>query len=69
MPNHVSEAVLLCGGNSERLGFAKEMLRVDGVPLAAAMARRLQGLFDAVALVSNHPAYLEHWVNVPIFSD
>jgi FdhD protein len=69
MPNHVLEAVLLCGGDSERLGFAKEMLRVDGVPLAAAMASRLQRLFDALTLVSNHPAYLEHWVNVPIFSD
>jgi len=37
-------AALLCGGQSKRLGYPKEMLRVDGEPLAAKMAERLQRL-------------------------
>lgn len=69
MAVHVTEAFLLCGGSSERLGFAKEMLRVDGAPLAVAMVRKLQGLFDDVAVVSNRPAYLEHWLSVPVYCD
>ena len=62
-------AVLLCGGRSERLGFPKEMLRVDGAPLAVQMLRRLKGLFEDVALSTNHPAYLRHLVDVPVLAD
>ncbi len=69
MPERVTEAFLLCGGDSDRMGFPKEMLRVDGMPLAAAMVQRLQTAFDRVALVGNHPDYLRHWVDVPIHTD
>ncbi|MHC4788849.1 MAG: molybdenum cofactor guanylyltransferase, partial [Planctomycetota bacterium] len=69
MASGIREAVLLCGGGSERLGFAKEMLRVDGVPLAAALVRGLRSVFEDVALVTNRPAYLEHWLSVPIWTD
>ncbi len=65
----VSEAFLLCGGSSRRLGFPKEMLRVDGVPLAIAMARRLQQVFPRVAVVTNRPAYLEPWLDAPVHED
>ncbi len=69
MPENVTEAFVLCGGESERLGFAKEMLRVDGMPLAAAMVQKLQRLFSASAVITNHPAYLEHWLTVPVWPD
>ncbi|MFO8006258.1 MAG: NTP transferase domain-containing protein, partial [Candidatus Brocadiia bacterium] len=65
----VSEAFLLCGGGSRRLGFPKEMLRVDGVPLAVAMVRRLREVFPQVAVVTNRPDYLEHWLDVPVYRD
>jgi FdhD protein len=65
----ITEAFLLCGGGSERLGFAKEMLRVDGRPLAAAMVRRLGELFPSVSVVTNRPAYLRHWLEVPLVGD
>lgn len=63
-------AVLLCGGKSERLGFPKEMLRVDGAPLAVQMVRRLKALFDKVALSTPDGSYLRHLVEgVPIIED
>ncbi|KPK65191.1 MAG: hypothetical protein AMK73_03690 [Planctomycetes bacterium SM23_32] len=64
-----TEAVLLCGGESERLGFAKEMLRVDGAPLAVKMVERLRRLFPSVAVVSNRPEYLTHLLDAPIHRD
>jgi len=69
VPDTATEAFLLCGGDSERLGFPKEMLRVDGVPLAVAMVRRLGEIFPAVAVVTNHPEWLEHWLDVPLHTD
>lgn len=75
MCHSLTEAFLLCGGDSQRLGFPKEMLRVDGMPLAVAMVERLRRLFSAVAVVSNHPGYLEHFLRagehdgVPIYPD
>lgn len=54
------EAALLCGGASERFGFPKEMLRVDGTPLAVRLVERLRPLFKRVTVVTNRPAYLEH---------
>ena len=64
-----SEAVLLCGGGSRRLGFPKEMLRVDGAPLAVKMAARLSELFDKVTVVTNRPAYLQWTLDVPVIED
>ncbi len=62
-------ALLLCGGRSRRLGYPKEMLRVDGAPLAAQMTRRLRRLFPNVAVVSNKPEFLEPFVDAPIHRD
>jgi FdhD protein len=69
MRGSVSEAFLLCGGDSKRLGFPKEMIRVDGAPLAVSMVAELQSLFQEVAVVSNRSAYLEHWLGVPLHAD
>ena len=69
MVGEVREAFLLCGGASTRLGYPKEMLRVDGMTLAAALVRRLRGVFERVAVVSNRPAYLEHCLDVPVRTD
>ena len=62
-------AVLLCGGQSRRLGYPKEMLRVDGEPLAAKMVERLQRLFASVAVVTDRPDFLRYCVHAPIHSD
>jgi len=71
MPNestHIA-AVLLCGGESRRLGFPKEMIRVDGDPLAVKQVRKLQSVFPRVLVSSNHPEYLRHLLDVPIIED
>ncbi len=62
-------AAVLCGGDSRRLGFAKEMLRVDGAPLAVQMVRRLEPLFDRVAVVTGRPDYLAPWPQVTVIGD
>ncbi|MCX6376336.1 MAG: molybdenum cofactor guanylyltransferase, partial [Armatimonadetes bacterium] len=62
-------AALLCGGLSERLNYPKEMLRVDGAPLAVPLARRLREVFASVSVVSNHPDYLRYCFDGPILSD
>ena len=64
-----TEAAVLCGGDSRRLGFAKEMLRVDGAPLAVQMVRRLEPLFDRVAVVTGRPDYLAPWPEVTVIED
>ncbi|MFW6189778.1 MAG: formate dehydrogenase accessory sulfurtransferase FdhD [Planctomycetota bacterium] len=69
MPPTISEAFLLCGGESRRLGFPKEMIRADGAPLAVALVRRLQSVFERVSVVTNHPAYLDTWLDVPLWRD
>jgi len=63
------EAVLLCGGASRRLGFPKEMLRVDGAPLAVKTAARLGEVFRRVTIVTNRPAYLRWASDVPVIED
>jgi len=62
-------AALLCGGLSERLNYPKEMLRVDGAPLAVHLARRLREVFASVSVISNHPDYLRYCFDGPILSD
>lgn len=69
MLEDITEAFLLCGGESERLGFPKEMLRVEGEPLAARLVDRLRRVFADVAVVTNRPSYLAHWMDVPIYED
>ena len=62
-------AVLLCGGSSGRLGFPKEMLRVDGAPLAVHLVRRLKAVCPEVSVSTNHPDYLRYCVEAPVFAD
>ena len=68
-PSDDATGVLLCGGSSRRLGFPKEMLRVDGAPLAVHMVRRLREWFREVVVSSNHPAYLAPWTDAPVIED
>ena len=62
-------AALLCGGTSRRLGFPKEMLRVDGEPLAVKLTRRLQEAFGEVLVLTNNPLFLQHRLHVPLVKD
>jgi len=68
-PSNNIAAVLLCGGSSGRLGFAKEMLRVDGAPLAAHLVQRLRTVCSEVSVSTNHPEYLRYCVAAPVFAD
>lgn len=67
-PGDVS-AVLLCGGDSRRLSFPKEMLRVDREPLAAKLVERLKSVCGGVSVVTNRPEYLRPYLDVPIHTD
>ncbi|HEV1997469.1 MAG TPA: molybdenum cofactor guanylyltransferase [Candidatus Dormibacteraeota bacterium] len=44
--------LVLCGGESSRMGFDKALLEVDGRPLAAVLADRLAEVCDSVMLAS-----------------
>jgi len=68
-PAHRCEAFILCGGDSRRMGYPKEMLRVDGEPLAARLLERLREAFERVSLVTSRPAFLRHCVDAPIHTD
>ena len=68
-PAEDTTGVLLCGGSSRRLGFPKEMLRVDGAPLAVHMIRRMRAWFREVFVSSNRPAYLRPWTDAPVLKD
>jgi len=63
------EAVLLCGGESRRLGYPKEMLRVEGAPLAVKITERLKEVFASVSVSSNRPDFLRYCLDVPIHRD
>ncbi|MFP4613313.1 MAG: formate dehydrogenase accessory sulfurtransferase FdhD [Spirochaetaceae bacterium] len=62
-------AVLLCGGDSRRLGYPKEVLRVDGEPLAVKLVKWLAALFPRVMVSTNRPERLRHLLDVPLVSD
>ena len=44
--------LVLCGGESSRMGFDKALLEIDGRPLAAVLADRLAEVCDNVMLAS-----------------
>ena len=70
--SHIFEdttAALLCGGGSARLGYPKEMLRVDGEPLAVKLVRRLRTMFPRVVVSTNRPARLRHLLEVSQIPD
>ncbi len=48
-------AVVLCGGKSSRAGFDKQLLTMDGMPIALAIANRLNAVFSDIILVTNRP--------------
>jgi molybdopterin-guanine dinucleotide biosynthesis protein A len=47
--------LVLCGGESSRMGFDKALLEIDGRPLAAVLADRLAEVCDTVLLASGRP--------------
>lgn len=47
-------AVVLCGGESSRMGFEKALLEIDGRPLVLALADRLSEVCAAVVLATGY---------------
>ena len=43
-------ALVLCGGQSRRMGQEKALLEIDGVPLVRRVARRMAGVADTVLI-------------------
>jgi molybdopterin-guanine dinucleotide biosynthesis protein A len=50
--------VVLCGGESSRMGCEKALLEVDGRPLVLALAERLGEICGTVLLASGYPGRL-----------
>lgn len=48
-------AVILCGGESSRAGFDKQLLPCEGTTLPRAIARKLHCLFEEIIIVTNTP--------------
>ncbi len=69
MSTYPMTAIVLCGGSSQRLGYPKEMLRVDGAPLVIRTAERLRRIFSAVHINSNNPAFLRFCSPFPVYPD
>lgn len=53
-------AVVLAGGESQRLGVDKALLELNGQSLLARTVRRVATLSDDVIVVTNHPKKYEH---------
>ena len=60
--NGISEsiAVILCGGESRRMGFDKAFLQIGADFLLLSQVKELQGLFQRVVLVTNSGEKLAH---------
>ena len=54
------EAVILCGGQSSRMGRNKAFLLVEGRPLIERQIEALRPLFDRILLATPSPAEYEH---------
>jgi molybdenum cofactor guanylyltransferase len=51
----VDTAVILCGGESRRAGFDKQLLPHEGTTLPKAIARKLERLFQKIIIVTRAP--------------
>jgi len=54
MPS-VNTAAILCGGESRRAGFDKQLLPHEGTTLPKAIARKLERLFQEIIIVTRTP--------------
>ena len=52
--------LVLCGGESSRMGFDKALLEIDGRPLAMVLAGRLSEVCASVMLASGWPGRFGH---------
>src|SRR5207244_11617708 len=51
--------LVVCGGESARMGFEKALIEVGGEPLVLRVARRLARVADPVLLATGSPGRLE----------
>jgi len=61
-------AIILAGGNSSRMKFNKEEIKIDGEYLVHTQIKKLQTVFDEIIVVSNNPKHYEG-LNVKVVSD
>jgi len=50
-----ASAVILAGGSSERMGFDKQLLRINGVRVTESIASKLSAVFDEIIISTNKP--------------
>lgn len=60
--------VILAGGQSSRMGTNKALLDFEGEPLIQRLARRMQGWFQQVVVVTNTPE-LYGFLGLPLVGD
>ncbi|MFN2463058.1 MAG: molybdenum cofactor guanylyltransferase [Candidatus Dormibacteria bacterium] len=60
--------VLLCGGESSRMGFDKALLEMDGRMIVEVLAERLGDVCDEVLLATGQPGRLG-WMDYPEVAD
>lgn len=54
-----SSAIVLAGGKSSRMGFDKQLIEIDQVPIVVYIGRRLKKFFDQIIIVTNTPELYE----------
>ncbi|MBI5778184.1 MAG: molybdenum cofactor guanylyltransferase [Planctomycetes bacterium] len=56
MTNNKITAVILCGGQSKRIGRNKAFLKIDNKPFIEIIINKLQGLFQKIIISAKQPA-------------
>ncbi len=62
MSNMRVAAAILSGGNSQRMGFDKQLITIDGLLLRDYQSQILNSLFNEVIVVTQHPSLYDHSV-------
>lgn len=71
MNRTIDTAVILAGGESTRMGFDKQFLKIDGEYLIKTVAKKLSKYFEKIIIISNNPKIklLDFDTNVSVYED
>ena len=70
--NKFGSAIILAGGKSTRMGFDKQLLKIDRRRLMDSIINKLKKEFDEIIIVTNRPELyigLSHKITVDIIKD